>query len=87
MRPWSPAELELLNSQPELDAGGWQIHRAFRQLSTTRSLGWAPGPIPWDRAVAWCRLEGMSKRATRHLVNVVLAADAIYLSKVAEPEA
>lgn len=83
-RPWTSDELAHLQSEPLLDVGALFIRQAYVQLSTCRSIGMMPGPIPWTAAADWCRLNNVKGRAAKHLIDVTLLVDGAYLTKLAD---
>lgn len=61
-----------LASEPELDAGGWAIARAFQKLSTERQVGMGIGPIPIRAVWDWEDREGIYDPELRDFIETIL---------------
>ena len=66
-------------ARPEEWAGDDWYMRAFADLSTTRGMGLALGPIPWTAIVAYADRAGLDPECTRALVTIVSAMDRAWL--------
>lgn len=67
-----------------LQSGDAFYLRAFRHLGTTRQLGMAQGPIPYDRVVEYGRSAGLDRVMIAVLVEVIARMDGEYLRWCAE---
>lgn len=61
-----------------LYAGDLFYMRAFRDLGTTRQLGMAMGPIPYDRIVEYGHNAGLDRVMIAVLVEFIIAMDGPY---------
>lgn len=53
---------------------------AFFELSTCRSVGFAPGPIPWTAVMDYAQAFGLDDVQTHLLVRFVRAMDGAFLN-------
>jgi hypothetical protein len=49
--------------------------KAWRKTGTMRQIGMAVGPIPWDKAIAWCQYERLDRAATEVVLSVLTQLD------------
>lgn len=56
----------------------WYIH-AFWELSTTRAVGFAPGPVPWHHVVDYAERAGLDEGMIAVAVRVIRKLDYVYL--------
>jgi hypothetical protein len=61
--------------QPEYTPAMAVCIKAWNQLGTTRQIGMAAGPIPWDKAIDWCRYEFLDRAATAVVLSVLNQLD------------
>lgn len=60
--------------------------RAFNDLSTTRQIGMAAGPIPWDKIVQYADRVGLEPDVSMSFVRIVRRMDDTYLEEWVVPE-
>jgi hypothetical protein len=73
---------------PELHMGLAVYYQAYCDLSTCRTIGMSPGPIPWTAAADYARCLALDEEQTEDLFFHVRSMDSAYLdytqSKVEE---
>lgn len=70
---------EWARDRPQIAHGDeWYIN-AFWELSSTRAVGFSPGPIPWHHIVAYASRAGLSESMITLAVRVIRALDTAYL--------
>jgi len=52
---------------------------AFFELSSCRSLGWKPGPIPWRDIIQYGEFHGLEWDVLKMFIQVIMAMDKAYL--------
>ncbi len=53
--------------------------KAFWDLSSTRSIGFGVGPIPWDQIVSYADRMGLEPDIAQGFVRIIQALDGTYL--------
>lgn len=53
--------------------------RAFKELSTCRQIGMGPGPIPWDKIIAYGERAGLDEEMLEAFVLIMRQMDGAYL--------
>lgn len=77
---------EWAKDRPRLTEGDeWYIH-AFWELSSTRQVGFSPGPIPWHHIVDYGSRAGLDEDMIDVAVRVIRALDHAYLGWVREQD-
>ncbi len=71
-----------LADAPELLPGLDLYYYAFVDLSTCRSMGFGPGPIPWTAISEYARARGLEREQTDDLFYHIPLLDAAYLEHV-----
>ena len=68
-----------IQDAPELLPSEVFYMQAFWELSTTRQVGMAPGPIPWTATQKYTEVHGLDNQAAALMHRVVRALDGAYL--------
>lgn len=68
-----------LRNAPRLWPGLSPIYAAFVELSTCRTFGMTPGPIPWTAIMQYADLEGMDGDERANLLYLIRAMDRAFL--------
>lgn len=74
--PINSEERAIRDEEPEQIPAMAICVKAWRQLGTTRQIGMGVGPIPWDKAIDWCRYERLGRVATAVVLSVLNQLDA-----------
>jgi hypothetical protein len=69
--------------QPHVDEMGAWVLASFRRLSTCRSYGMSPGPIPWRDVDAYATRQGLPPGLARAFDRMIEALDWAYLDWMA----
>lgn len=62
-------------TEPPRDFAVARCVEAWCDLSTTRGIGMATGPIPWTAIVRWCEFHELDREATMIVVHVIRTLD------------
>lgn len=81
IRAGHPIPPEIANA-PSLMPGLDLFYNAWLELSTCRSIGMVPGPIPWTAIHMYARHYQMTFQQEERLVQVVRILDNEYLKSV-----
>ena len=65
--------------EPLLLPGDQFYFNAFHELSTTRSIGFSIGPIPWDKIVSYAEIAGLDEDLRTDFQQVIRVLDNAYL--------
>lgn len=72
---WEQQVAAILKQEPARDYAVIRCIEAWHDLGTERTVGFAVGPIPWSRVVAWCEFHGLDREATQIVVHVIRRLD------------
>lgn len=65
----------MLALEPPRDYAVVRCVEAWCDLTTTRGIGMAVGPIPWDKIVKWCEFHGLDHEGTKIMIQVIRKLD------------
>jgi hypothetical protein len=68
-----------VKNAPSLWPGLTSTYAAFCELSTCRSLGFSPGPIPWTVIMQYAEMDGLHGHERANLLYLIRAMDRAYL--------
>lgn len=68
-----------IQEAPDLVRGLELYYTGFCELSDSRSVGMAPGPIPWLTVQQYCLMNGLTEEQTFRMHRHIHKMDAAYL--------
>lgn len=85
----SGTRVKALENKPQLHDYLIWVWNAFHQLSSTRNVGMAVGPIPWDSLDQFAQRHGIEDEDQfenfRHLITVMDSAYLEHIAKISKP--
>jgi hypothetical protein len=76
---WKRKVPDVILNAPELRLGLEFYFSAFLALNTCRSLGWSPGPIPYNSVAEYAQLYELDEEETEDLHYHIRRMDAAFL--------
>lgn len=75
---------DAIANAPELQQGLELYYNAFNVLTSTRQIGMAEGPIPWDKVEHYCDQYGIDGDQREDMHYHISSLDRVYLEHRAE---
>jgi hypothetical protein len=74
------------DSRPFIFPGNEWLFNAFMALDTTRYIGMAVGPIPWDKAMKYADRQDMDRETAAVLWLVIHRADTAFRAELSKTD-
>lgn len=71
---------EWAQNAPEIPLGSDLVFEAYQDLSSCRSYGWGPGPIPWTAVRDYARASGVDDDDYPDFATLIRMLDFEYLN-------
>lgn len=79
---WKKKVPDKIKNAPDLLLGLEFYFRAFVDLTTCRSSGWSPGPIPWTDIHGYAIMNGLDEEEADTLHHHISKMDNAYLTQI-----